>query len=332
MSQALISVVLPVYNSEQFIYDAVLSISNQTYKNIEILIIVNGTTDNSIAEINKIKDDRIRIIEIKESIGLIKALNIGIKESSGKYIARMDADDISAPERIEKQAHFLEKNKDYGLCSSWFKKFGIRNSIVKYETEDHKIKLKLLHECHVCHPSVLIRKSILDAHNLKYPIGFPHSEDYALWIELTDKTKFYTYPEILLNYRDHDNNISKIENKTQQNLSVNLKKQYFEKLGCNLSKEEISIYCKFAYSDFSISESEVKTIDIIITKIFSNLNPSIISEDQLKEYFAQKWNTLIKNSILNKKVLSKIFSKSYVFKKINSSFTNAKTKLKIIIK
>lgn len=331
MSNPLVSVILPVYNSEEYIFDAVSSITNQSYQNLEILVIVNGTTDNSIAEINKIIDSRIRIIEITESIGLIKALNIGISESKGSYIARMDADDISEPTRLQKQLNFLENNKDYGVCSSWFKTFGGTNSIVKYKSEDHSIKLSLFHECHICHPSVLIRKSILDKYKIQYSIDFPHSEDYALWVELSEKTKFYTFPEILLRYRDHESNISKIESEKQKFLSIDVKKYYFSKLGTAVNDQEVKIYTKFAYADFSLAIDEIFIIDSLIRRMFENLNKKIVSKQNLENYISSKWNTLVKNSGIDKSTLSNLHNNSFVKNEVNSHVKNIKIKIKLAL-
>ena len=332
MKNPLVSVLLPVYNSELYIYDALISITKQTYQNLEILIILNGTSDRSLLEINKIKDFRIKVINIKESIGLIKALNIGLSESKGKYIVRMDADDISYQNRIEKQIEYLEQNNDIGLCGTWYRTFGGSNIIGRNKVKDQDIKIRLLHQCHVCHPTVVLRKSILKKYNLEYSNNFPHTEDYALWIEMSDKTKFYTYPEILLKYRDHDNNISKVESIRQRELSIEVKKHYFHKLGCTVNNDEILLYTKFAYSDFTINIAEIQAIDKIIYNLIKNINTKVISSDKLKDYLGFKWNNLITNSKCNKRILFKIHSNSFVGGKINSFKRNLIINLKLCFK
>lgn len=332
IEQSLISVVLPVYNSEKYIYDALVSITTQTYTNIEILVIVNGTTDNSIIEINKVNDSRIRMININESIGLIRALNIGIEESKGKYIARMDADDIALPTRFEKQVNFLDTNIEYGLCASWYKTFDGTNIIGKNKTDDQDIKINLLHQCHICHPSVILRKSILDNFNLEYSNNYPHSEDYALWIEMSGKTKFYTYPEVLLKYRDHENNISKLENYTQEKLSIDVKKEYFAKLGCLINNDEVLLYTTFAYSNFSLSISEINVINLIIRKLLKESTGDIIKLEKLEKYLSYKWNSLITNSNCSKVQLNQVHNKSFIGTEVNSLQENLVIKIKLLIK
>jgi glycosyltransferase involved in cell wall biosynthesis len=225
--QPLISVILPAYNSEDYIVEALESIINQTYDNLEIIVINDGSTDRTVEKIKSLNDDRINLITNEVNLGLIKTLNKGILLSSGKYIARMDADDIAMSSRLEKQAAFLEKNPDYGLCASWYETFGGYKKLGKNKVEDVDIKIRLLHQCHICHPTVILRRSVIEQFNIQYSNNFPHSEDYALWVEMTDKTKFHTYPEILLKYRDHESNISKTESLTQEELSIKVKNRIF---------------------------------------------------------------------------------------------------------
>lgn len=334
INSPLVSVILPVYNSEKYVYEALLSIVNQSYTNIEIIIVVNGTTDNSLTEISKIEDHRIKIIEIKEAIGLVRALNIGIEQSNGVYIARMDADDIAFKSKIQKQINFLEKNLNYGLCATWYeaaiKTFDGPTFIRKNKVEDQDIKLKLLYQCHVCHPTVIIRKSLLDKFNLKYSLKFPHAEDYGLWVEMSDKTKFYTYPEVLFQYRHHDESISNVESDSQQQLSLEIRKDYFKKIGCNFNIEEIKLYSRFVDGDFLISVSEIKSINSILTKLLTHSNENVIKRKNLTKYHKLKWNALIANSNCSKKELNIIHKNSFVSNSINTFIDNLKLKFSFL--
>src|ERR1017187_7276972 len=124
-----ITVLMPVYNAAPFLREAIDSILNQTFKNFELLIINDGSTDNCEEIILTYKDPRIRYIKNETNIKLISTLNKGIKLSKGKYIVRMDADDISFPDRIEKQVNYMETNPAIALCGTWFSSFGDRAGI-----------------------------------------------------------------------------------------------------------------------------------------------------------------------------------------------------------
>ena len=115
MKNPLVSILMPVYNSEKYLREAIKSILNQTFTNFELIIINDGSTDNSLKIIKSFKDNRIKIIKNKGNLGLIKTLNKGIDLAQGKYIARMDADDIAMPKRLEKQIAFFNENPDYGF-------------------------------------------------------------------------------------------------------------------------------------------------------------------------------------------------------------------------
>jgi glycosyltransferase involved in cell wall biosynthesis len=117
-SQPLVSVLIPVYNSEKFVADSLKSIISQTYQNLEILVLDDGSTDQSIQKVKSFDDSRIQIFSHEINQGLIVTRNELIEKANGKYIAFLDSDDISYPNRIQLQVDFLEKNSDFGMLGS----------------------------------------------------------------------------------------------------------------------------------------------------------------------------------------------------------------------
>ena len=126
----LVTVLMSVYNGEKYLERAIKSILNQTFKDFEFLIINDGSTDNSVKIIQSFNDLRLRLIHNESNIGLIKTLNKGLKLSNGKYIARMDCDDISLPKRLSIQASFMEKYPEIGVCGSWVKIIGLGKKFI----------------------------------------------------------------------------------------------------------------------------------------------------------------------------------------------------------
>lgn len=155
-----ITVLMPVFNCELYIKDAVDSILNQTYNNFEFLIIDDASTDETVSIIKAYTDSRIKLIEKPINTGLTNSLNQGLKLAKGKYIARMDGDDISLPERFEKQITFLEKNPEVVLCGSWFNVIG-SELVIKTPENYEDIKLALLKGNCIAHPSVMMRNKFL---------------------------------------------------------------------------------------------------------------------------------------------------------------------------
>lgn len=209
-----VSVVIPVFNAEKYLESSIESILNQTEKDIEVIIINDGSTDTSLEILNALqkKDNRIKIIS-QENKGVIKSLNEAILNSKGDYIARMDADDISFPHRIEKMLDYMEKH-NLDLCGSSAVTINERGEeigkITRPETKDEIMRFTILHNPFI-HPSVMFRRSIIEKVGLYK--NFKHAEDYELWTRIVFKYKVANIQEPLLYYRIHENQITKRKNK-----------------------------------------------------------------------------------------------------------------------
>ena len=203
-----ISVILPVYNAEEYIFDSLQSILNQSFGSFEVIVINDGSTDNSESIILQFKDIRIRYIKNEVNLKLIATLNLGLDLARGKYIARLDADDIAFPNRFEKQVAFLEKNSDYGIVGSYAKEFGKSTEVIKYVLDDESLRFALITHNPFVHSAIMFRYSIVKQYNLQFDKNCIHVEDYDLWIKILTYTKGQNIPEILVNYRVHDLQIS----------------------------------------------------------------------------------------------------------------------------
>ncbi|MDC7771444.1 glycosyltransferase [Priestia megaterium] len=225
-----VTVLMPVYNGEKYLAEAIESILNQTYQDYEFLIINDGSTDRSEAIINTYRDKRIRLVNNNENIKLIATLNKGIELSRGKYIARMDCDDISHPTRLSEQVEYMEKNQDVVMCGTWVETIGLgRKQIWKYPTEHNQIQASLLFECVLAHPTVIIKKAILNELEIYYDKNYIHAEDYELWKRLS-KYKISNIPKVLLKYRILTNSVSNSNRKTQQQSLINIHKKTLKEL------------------------------------------------------------------------------------------------------
>ena len=183
---------MPIFNGEKYIEASIQSVLNQTFRNFELIIVDDKSLDNSlkIAETYAGKDNRITIIENATNLGLTKSLNKAIKKSKGEYIARLDVDDISLPERIEKQLSFLEKNPEYAFCGTdvlikQLRKFSVQH--LNYLD----IKKNLIINNLFAHSSILIRKQCLEKYGL-YDEKYLYGQDYELWCRLVYKYQLKT--------------------------------------------------------------------------------------------------------------------------------------------
>ncbi|WP_459200947.1 glycosyltransferase family 2 protein [Methanococcus sp. CF] len=203
----LVSVIMPNYNNEKYLAEAIESILNQTYKNFEFVIIDDCSTDNSwnIIQNYAKKDNRIKEFRNEQNLKIVKTRNKGFELMSlnSKYIAIFDSDDVSMPERLEKQVNFLEKNLDYGLIGSHTLIIDENSKIIgyrKYETDFKKIIKNMVKKNQFAQPSVMIKKSVLNEVGY-YDEVFEVCEDYDLWFKFANNYKIGNLNEDLLKYR-----------------------------------------------------------------------------------------------------------------------------------
>jgi glycosyltransferase involved in cell wall biosynthesis len=199
-----ISALMPVYNTDvRFLRAAIESVLWQTFRDFELIIVNDGSTDEGIKRtVMSFDDERIKYFSNEKNLGISATRNRLINLAMGEYLAVVDHDDVSLPERFEREASYLDEHGDVGVVSSWIR---IHNSdrIMRDKTEDREIKESLLTKFCMVHPAAMIRKSVLVGNNIKYESEFFPSEDYALWCRLISKTKFHVIPEILFEYRKH---------------------------------------------------------------------------------------------------------------------------------
>lgn len=200
-NEILVTIGMPVYNSEKFLYQAILSVLNQTYSHFELIITDDGSTDRSVAIIESFNDPRIILIKNSENKGISHRLNQQIQLAKGEYFARMDADDIMHPKRIEKQVLFMIEHPQTHIVGTAICVIDDNNKILGYRKASHKkTQTEALQGAVFAHPSVL-GKTNWFKQNL-YKEEFIGMEDYELWIRTIEKSSFAYIDDILLFYRD----------------------------------------------------------------------------------------------------------------------------------
>lgn len=216
-----VSVLFPVYNTkEEYLRVALESILNQTYRDFEFLIINDASSDENTEKVIKsYTDERIRYIVNEQNIGISGTRNKLINLARGEYLAVMDHDDISMPERLEKQVAFLDENPDVGVLGGQYEKLP-GGKLGKKPLYDKEIKLALMRDCAILHSASMLRKSALVNNSICYEKEFSPAEDYALWCRLSPYTRFHNLPDVLLQYRDHEENTSKIQSKKMEEATL----------------------------------------------------------------------------------------------------------------
>jgi hypothetical protein len=217
-----VSVVMSVFNGERFLREAVESILYQSFSDFEFIIVDDGSTDQSYAILDSYKksDNRIRI-HSQENRGSALSLNQGCHLANGKYIARMDADDIAMKDRLALQVEFMEANPLVGIlggAAEWIDAAGNPLGVHRHPAEDAQIKEAMLHHCAFWHPTVLMRTQVFTWSGGYRPMVFD-AEDYDLWLRAAERFQLANLSQILIKYRIHPNQVS-IQKNRQQTMGI----------------------------------------------------------------------------------------------------------------
>lgn len=250
----LVSVLLPVYNGEPYLREAVESILNQTFRDFEFIIINDGSTDRTediIAHYQEL-DNRIRVYH-QVNQGLIATLNKGLGLARGKYIARMDADDVSRPLRLERQVACMEERPTVCVCGTWVRTIGGKHTHVwRYATDSRMIKAQLFLDSCLAHPSVILRRSVLAKYNVKYNPNDLVAEDWGLWNRMSFFCDLANIPEVLLLYRlDNPHKESIVKKGYLKRTVRRIHEENLRRLDIVFKASEMEVFEKFASWDFA---------------------------------------------------------------------------------
>ncbi len=213
-----ISVIMPVHNGERFLREAVDSILGQTFRDLELIVVDDGSGDRTPVILDSFDDRRIRRLTNDHNIGLTRSLNRGLENARGDFVARMDADDVAEPHRLERQQAFMAADPEVGLCGTAAGRIdeaGNGTGIVKMPLNDIEIRWWCLTGNPFLHPTVMIRRPVLAETDLRYDESFETAQDYDLWARMLEKTRGANLAEPLVRLRVHDRSVSRIRDARQ---------------------------------------------------------------------------------------------------------------------
>lgn len=297
IKQKMISVLMPVYNGEKYLAEAIDSILNQSFGNFELLILLEyGSNEESKKIIASYNDNRIRVIENSERLGLPLSLNKGIELAKGEYIARMDTDDVSLIDRFKIQYEFLENHPEISICGSSIKINGKGRQMSVFESAE-AIKFGAYFECPFYHPTVMWRKDDLVRENLYYK-NLPQSEDYDLWVRVICSLQTANINKVLLNYRVHSSNKSVLGINILNKIDNEVKREYWNKTGLNYDD---CINKKTLKEDIS---DKIKLIELYRIKCVSDNTGEFNGKTRYVQRYAL--NCLLSNGYRKKEILQMI--------------------------
>lgn len=326
MSTPKISIILPAYNAALYIGEAIESLLKQTFRDFELIIIDDGSQDETLEKIKSFKDERIKLHKNETNLGIIRSLNKGLKLAQGEYVARMDADDISLPKRLEIQYNFLEENKNIIGCGAYMKTFGATKELWAGPHKPEEVKAALLFFNVLNHPTMLLRRSLFDNDSYLYSEDYPHAEDYELWTRISRKFLLSNIPKVLLRYRLHEKSVSSSHHQEQSASFYKAVLGLLAELDLHPSEEEKRLHAMINFNDKKISAEEAQVMLAWFEKIEK--------QNELKKiYEAQALKNVIAYLIYNifsfpgNALARKVLRQSDYY-----NYLNWKQKIKMIIK
>ncbi|GGP22804.1 glycosyltransferase family 2 protein [Silvimonas iriomotensis] len=255
MNAPLISIVLPCYNSAAFLQETLDSLSAQTLADFECIAIDDGSSDNTLAilQAHAARDARFSIIS-RENRGLIATLNEGIALARGAWLARMDADDLAEPQRLQIQLDTLNAT-GADVCGTWVQFFGERSGVWQTPLDDAAIKLQLLFNVAFAHPSVMARTEVL--RQVPYDAAATHAEDYALWCALAARgARFVNVAQPLLRYRCHAGQITQTRRDALRQTAQRIRASYAPSLLPAGLQSQAALFAEYAEPGRTLTGAE----------------------------------------------------------------------------
>lgn len=231
-----LTVLMPTYNVAPWVEESIRSVLNQTYRDFELLVVDDGSTDDTLDRIRSIQDSRIRIAAFPDNVGLAENLNRGLDIIDTELVARMDGDDIAEPDWLETGVKILDSHPEVGICSFGFQFFGTKNTLVRFPEQHEDSKAQMLFGCTVIVP--VFRKSVFSNNNLRYRTDTFPAEDYSLWAEAYRVTQVYNVQRTLFHYRTHPSQISTALREAQIVKSNEVRMKMLEWMSPDFNDEE----------------------------------------------------------------------------------------------
>lgn len=264
-----VSLMMPAYNVEKYIGEAIESVLDQTFQDFELLIVEDGSTDQTyrIARQYEAKSDKIRLFQNDKNRGIAYSRNRLLEEAQGTYLAVLDSDDVALPTRLEKQVQFLDAHPEVGLLGTWIEHFGkgaIAGETSQYLTDYAPLACRLLFQNNFAQSSVMFRRALA---KLGYDSRMPPAEDYHLWVRISWQTAVRNLPEPLVRYRVHDANISSHQADVIRRNVAEIYRQQLVRLGLTPTEDELKLHYALANQRLNQDENTLQAALNWLTKL-----------------------------------------------------------------
>lgn len=292
MSAPTVTVLMPARNAAAHVEEAARSILAQTFRDFELLVVDDASEDDTVARLKALGDPRIRIISALRRLKLAGALNLGIREARGALIARMDADDIALPRRLEKQTAFLRDHPEIAIVGSDVLAFGAGpEQRLRYPRDPDEVVAFALFNCPFAHPAVMFRRAPFVERNLLYDVAYYPTEDYELWSRALRELRGANLPEAQLRYRRHAASMTGSDWSDMDRQAARVQGRLLAELGLPSEEGAAARHRAWATGRIAPTEAALKDAEAWLLRV-RDAARGRMDEQALMEVLADRWFTL----------------------------------------
>lgn len=313
-----VTVIMPVFNGGRYLAPAIRSILNQTCTDFEFLVIDDASTDDTSGMVRSFGDNRIKLVRHEVNQGVAGSLNEGLSIAKGKYVARMDGDDVACKTRLAAQVEFMEAHPKVGVSGTWFRYFGAEPFIkVKSPTSPSCVRAFMLFDNPLYHPTVILRREVLEKHALKYDPDFTRSEDFDLWQRAVQHFEIDNLPSVQMYLRVHHDSVTQSKSEEMGDQTLMLLRRELAYLGLRPSKEEMCFHCAIGRGLRMESIGDIERAETWIAKVLdANERVGVFEPYGLAAASGMVWFRLCLNSAtlgrpVRRKYAASFLSKGY---------------------
>lgn len=303
---------MPVYNGLPYLDEAIDSILSQTLSDFEFICIDDASTDGSAEVIAAVQDPRWRWVRNRKRSGLSATLNHGLRMARGKYWARMDADDISLPRRLEAQAAFLDISPEVSAVGAWAQTIGLPSEQTwKMAAASEEVQAELLFNSALVHSTVMLRRKDFLSHGLRYNPKVERAQDYDLWERAAKRLRFANLQEVLLHYRIHPGQVGHAFGAEQAQTAAAVRARQLKRLGLRATKRELELHNEVSTWKFETNSTYLRRVEAWLRSIErANQRKTIYDVNALRTVLERRWWAACRAAALHNKEAWRLYAGS----------------------
>ena len=253
-----VSVVIAAYSTKQeYFQESIESILRQTLRNFELIVVDDGLSEENRSYLARLNDSRLKVLVNEKNVGQSISVNKGISISQGKYIARMDSDDIATPNRLSSQVSYMESHPECIACGGFAERTDNHKIVpVNYPDIDSR-RMGFFWGCDMIHPTMMIRRSSLSEFGIRYDENQRYAQDYMIWIDFMLRGEIGIVPDVVLRYRIHPGQITAVKRAAQDEYAVRAQKKLYKQFGFNIDSIDFYLHNRIAKYDVKAPLSKI---------------------------------------------------------------------------